>query len=170
MPARFVVNLDARNQDSLNCSMYLTSQSVPTNDVQFQFRNWNWNRISRIFRDGGIGIGIELKPKLKESNQYFLGWNWNRNWIEHHWSGIGIESESTFAGIAHHWYQHETFLVLMREIKQKHIKVKYHQLGWIHQNDSICFPQSSLQKIKWEWENKHLFFHLAVKLWKRNIL
>ncbi len=53
----------------------------------------NWTNIIR----GGIGIGIEL-------NQYFLGWNWNRNWIEHHWSGIGIESESTFAGIAHHWY------------------------------------------------------------------
>ena len=28
--------------------------------MQFQFRNWNWNRISRIFRAGGIGI--ELKP------------------------------------------------------------------------------------------------------------
>ncbi len=37
-----------------------------SNDVQFRFRKWNWNRISKIFRDCGIGIGIELKPKLLE--------------------------------------------------------------------------------------------------------
>ncbi len=33
-----------------------------TNDVQSRFQNWN--RISRIFRDGGIGIGIELNTKI----------------------------------------------------------------------------------------------------------
>ncbi len=58
------------------------------NDVQFLFRNWNWNRISRIFRDDGIGIGIgiELKTKLQEgigigieSEAKITKRNWNRN-------------------------------------------------------------------------------------------
>ncbi len=37
--------------------------SVCFNDVQFQFRHWDWNRISRMFRDWEIGIGIKLKTK-----------------------------------------------------------------------------------------------------------
>ena len=82
--------------------------TTESNDVQFRFRNWNWNRISRIFRDGGIGIGIELKPKLLEGiGQSESEWNpTNVSWGK---IGIGIElnvicpeSESTFAGIAHH--------------------------------------------------------------------
>ncbi len=31
----------------------------------FMVSNWNWNKISRVFMpDGGIGIGIESKPKI----------------------------------------------------------------------------------------------------------
>ncbi len=53
-----------------------------------------------IFRDGGIGIGIELK------NEYFLdGIEIELN-IACPEPGIELESESSFAGIAHHWSIH----------------------------------------------------------------
>ncbi len=58
--------------------------------------------IPGIFRAYGIGIGIESKAKI-------TWWNWNsRTELESELNqralpGIGIELESTFAGIAHNW-------------------------------------------------------------------
>ncbi len=64
-----------------------------TNDVQFQFRNWNWNRIWAFFSAHGIGIGIELRYKIIGRNWIGIELkakiscrNWNRNWIEPLWN------------------------------------------------------------------------------------
>ena len=87
-----------------------------TNDVQLRFQNWNWKRISRIFWDGGIGIGIELRLKLQkrigigiELEAKITRRNWNRNlsipatcvnmWMRVKMISLESELESKFHGI-----------------------------------------------------------------------
>ncbi len=70
---------------------------IPELELESDFKDFQgwWNGTNTDWCH--FWSGIEL-------NQYFLGWNRNWNWIEHCWPRIGIEWESTFVGIAHHWY------------------------------------------------------------------
>ncbi len=58
---------------------------MPESDFKDSQGLWNWN-------------WIEAKTTGRKFSQnpskLVVEWNWNRNWIEHHWAGIGIESES----------------------------------------------------------------------------